>query len=641
MRLPLHIRYTLAAVALILGLGVLLPGGLEWQARRALTDLTRNSVTQISQSSADDLKERTLSFARFIASTLDAPVYELRFDEIGHLMDAVTRQPGIVRARLFDRSGRVLHDGSETLETYGVQLDGDGITAVIEDGGTTVRTDKAEQQVHVVVPVRIGSEILGGLALTVSTAGADESLRKQVELINAASEREKRQKFTLTVALILICVVVALVVGVILARNLTRPITALAEFARRIGAGEQGLTVEVKRRDEVGMLAHALNTMSKNLKESTVSKDFLHEILNGMMDPLLVVGRDGHVEAANSAAALMLTDGGDLKDKNIADFIGIGQRGTDMTRLEGYYETVITTPAGQEIPVLVACARMAHHGSPAERYVWVARDITGRKRIERELIESRDRSEAANLAKSQFLANMSHELRTPLNSIIGFAELMSRGDSGGDTPEKFKDYSADIENSGRYLLDLINDILDLARIDANKFELQEEAVDIDQVVRRSWLIASGKPESHRVEFTVDIVDNAYCLIGDRRRIQQILINLFTNALKFTDDGGKVGLEAKLDDTGCVIVVTDTGIGIAGENLERVMARFGQVAHSYSREQGGLGLGLTLTKSLVELHGGTIRLESELGVGTSCIIELPASRVRQRRDSGRRRPVAVG
>lgn len=249
------------------------------------------------------------------------------------------------------------------------------------------------------------------------------------------------------------------------------------------------------------------------------------------------------------------------------------------------------------------------------------------KRTLSELSIARDVSDTANRAKSEFLANMSHELRTPLNAINGFSEIMCKQMFGPLGDARYIEYARDINESGSHLLGLINDILDLSKIEAGMFELKEEAVDVAQVVSACRRIIRERAKEAGLTLATRLKGGLPRLWSDKRAVKQIVLNLLSNAVKFTPAGGKVTLQVEIDEDGCFsLIVSDTGIGISADDIPKVFTPFSQVDSSLSREHDGTGLGLPLTNSLVELHGGMIELESELGNGTIVTVRLPAERV---------------
>jgi signal transduction histidine kinase len=247
-------------------------------------------------------------------------------------------------------------------------------------------------------------------------------------------------------------------------------------------------------------------------------------------------------------------------------------------------------------------------------------------RMAKELSAARDEAEAANRAKSEFLALVSHELRTPLNAIIGFSELIMKEMMASVDNPKYREYATNIHESGRHLLDLINDIFDLSKIESGAVELHEDEVEVPEVIRSVLTLMKERATEDRVETELDIPNGLPLLRVDRRKLKQILVNILSNGIKFTRAGGKVALRVWCGASdGYVFQIADSGIGIACEDIPKALAPFGQVDSDLNREYPGTGLGLALTKSLVEMHGGSLDLHSEVDVGTTVTVRFPAGR----------------
>ena len=248
-------------------------------------------------------------------------------------------------------------------------------------------------------------------------------------------------------------------------------------------------------------------------------------------------------------------------------------------------------------------------------------------RLAEDLKIASDQADAANKAKSEFLAAMSHELRTPLNAIIGFSEIMMNQTLGPMGNTKYHAYAGDIHCSGQHLLDLINDILDLSKVESGMDELHEEEIEISEVLRSAVGFVQQRAKNKGVKLTSDTPGGLPKLRADERKLKQILINLLTNAIKFTEAGGTVKVRIRCDpENGCEFQIVDMGIGIAPEDISKALSKFGQVDSDVSRANEGTGLGLPLTKALAEQHGGTLELESDPGIGSTVTVRFPASRV---------------
>lgn len=302
----------------------------------------------------------------------------------------------------------------------------------------------------------------------------------------------------------------------------------------------------------------------------------------------------------------------------------------------------------------------AEEDGGAATFVAVSRDISERVKYEQDLEEERRRIEAqavslseaaeklqaarleaeqarraaedANRAKSQFLATMSHELRTPLNAIIGFAEVIKEMHFGADAHDRYVDYARDIHESGQHLLELINDILDIAKIEAGKLKISPEVLSLKPVLQGCMRLFSTRATAKELTLQCKTTPDEATLYADERAIKQILFNLMSNAVKFTLRGGHIVARAAADDDGGVeISVTDTGIGIPEDHIERVMQPFEQFENRYDQMREGTGLGLSLVKALAEVHGGTVVIESRVDVGTTVTVRFPGDREWQPRE----------
>jgi len=273
---------------------------------------------------------------------------------------------------------------------------------------------------------------------------------------------------------------------------------------------------------------------------------------------------------------------------------------------------------------------------PDDGFIWTCTDVTDRFAADEELRRAREAAEAASLAKSSFLATMSHELRTPLNAVIGFSETLSREANDRVEPGRVAEFANAINDAGKHLLNLVNNILDVARIEAGRFDLASDRIDLGHLVAMCVRQAATSARAAEVTLHADLPRDLPGLRGDERRLRQVLAHLVNNAIKFTDSGGSVRIDASLRPSGAdaagdlLISVSDTGIGIPEADLQRVFEPFTQVDNGLARRAGGSGLGLYFARALVAAHGGDLSLASRPGKGTTAVIRLPRSRLIEER-----------
>ncbi|WP_158045089.1 sensor histidine kinase [Skermanella pratensis] len=264
---------------------------------------------------------------------------------------------------------------------------------------------------------------------------------------------------------------------------------------------------------------------------------------------------------------------------------------------------------------------------PDSLVLLTVRDISDHRRTEAALRRAKEQAELANRTRSQFLANMSHELRTPLNAIIGFSEIIADEAFGPTGQPLYTEYARDIRDGGRHLLTVINDILDYSKVEDGKMELYEDIGDIAEIIAASVRVVIGRAESADVRITQEIQENLPHVLADAMKLKQVLLNLLSNAVKFTARGGNVTVSAAVaPDGGLDVTVADTGIGMTKAEIAMALEPFTQIESDLSRRYEGTGLGLPITNSLVELHGGRLLIASTPSVGTRVTVHLPVSRI---------------
>jgi two-component system, cell cycle sensor histidine kinase PleC len=299
--------------------------------------------------------------------------------------------------------------------------------------------------------------------------------------------------------------------------------------------------------------------------------------------------------------------------------------GTDITRIKAHEQKLVEN----DLRLRATVNDLKRSQTELERQAIELADLAEKYAREK------TRAEEANQTKSKFLANMSHELRTPLNAIIGFSEIMGSGMFGELGSEKYREYCHDILTSGQYLLEVINDILDMSKIEAGRMKLDMETLDLSKTLAESLRVVTGRAQDKDLVFDADI-SSSIPMVADRRATKQIMVNLLSNAVKFTPEGGRVVVRSHVLRDKIVFLIADTGIGIAPHSLARLGRPFEQVESQLTKTYHGSGLGLAIARSLTQLHGGSMKLRSKLGAGTVVRISLP----RDARRAGAKIPAAA-
>jgi PAS domain S-box-containing protein len=291
------------------------------------------------------------------------------------------------------------------------------------------------------------------------------------------------------------------------------------------------------------------------------------------------------------------------------------------------FEFQVAGPDGALIWVEARVVTLQRQPDGTVRWAVISARIDERKRVEGELIDARDVAETASRIKSRFLANMSHELRTPLNAIIGFSEIMKNELLGPIGNTKYRGYIEDINSSGQHLLQIVNDVLEMSRIEAGKLELDEQEVEVAAVVRAALRFLQLTAAGAGVVFSPDLPPDLPRLFCDEMRVKQILLNLLSNAVKFSHAGDTIVIGGAVNPDGSLVIsVIDTGIGMTEAEIASAFEPFHQIETELSRRNDGTGLGLPLARSLIQLHGGRLELRSEPGAGTTADIIFPPARV---------------
>lgn len=417
-------------------------------------------------------------------------------------------------------------------------------------------------------------------------------------------------------------------------------VSPLAEMGNNLLAASQSLT-NVQQFTIAGQLSDdelgdAISAANRLLEQISLShRDSLYTVKT-MADraavAILTYDETGKVHYANQAC-FRLCDLRSLEDMQAAGLPKF--EFANETAPQSLPESTITGPYsrdailigrdGKRSAVVVNAAKVPEDSKSEVRYYASITDITELRIAEQRLKQQNVELETANRAKSQFLANMSHELRTPLNAIIGFSEMFVNSTFGPLGSEHYQEYAKDIHNSGNHLLGIINDILDLSKIEAGQMELREAQLDVAQIVNSAVRIVHERAANAELKLVTQLPDQLPKLNADERGVKQMLINLLSNAIKFTDAGGTITIGADCRNGALLLGVADTGIGMSKDDAIVAMKPFGQVDSSNTRKYEGTGLGLPLVKSLIELHGGRIRIDSGQKRGTTVTLTFPQER----------------
>jgi cell cycle sensor histidine kinase DivJ len=380
------------------------------------------------------------------------------------------------------------------------------------------------------------------------------------------------------------------------------------------------------------LLAFAAQERKRVAHEAVIAGEARYRFLaEHAMDLITSHGPDGSINSASPASRRLLGYAPEeligmhwLEFAHPADGEKLEREFKEATRSQRDVsaEIRLLRKDGSYVWTELRCRPVGEGEHGAGEMVAVTRDISERKASEHELVEARDRAEDASRAKSRFLANMSHELRTPLNAIIGFSEVMTHEMFGPVGSARYLEYARLINESGSHLLELINSVLDMSKIEANRFQLVQEVFDLDDATDQAIRFVKFQAERQGVVVQKDICPESTQIYADKRAVTQILINLLSNGVKFTPKGGRVSVMAQAKEDGIEIAVSDTGVGISEEHILRVGKPFEQVENEMTRTKDGTGLGLALVRSLAQLHGGSMWIESKLGAGTTVHVLLP-------------------
>jgi signal transduction histidine kinase/HAMP domain-containing protein len=426
----------------------------------------------------------------------------------------------------------------------------------------------------------------------------------------------------------------ALFITLFLTRLIARPLSQAAAVADRIAAGQFETPIPKGGDDETGVLLRSMTVMQDSIRgmverekaRAVSAEGRLADALETSDEGVMLVGPDGRLAIVNSrlrsffpSAVAGLVPGANFDElaKTLAGLF-VDELGGRTYSSPSFTAGEHRLPDGPWIRISISPT------SEGGKIVFVS-DFTLVKQREENYKQAKHEAEAASAAKSRFLANMSHELRTPLNAIIGFSEIISAQLFGALGSPRYVDYASDILRSGRHLLDVINSVLELSKSEAGKLSLKTEDLDLREVLRDCVELVAKQCAEAGLTLNINGLDLPLSVRGEKTKLRQTFLNLLSNAIKFTESGGTVTLEVERGIHDFTVAIADTGIGMSRDDVQVALTAFGQVDNRLERKYEGTGLGLPLAKSFVELHGGTLQIESTVGQGTTVTVRLKADR----------------
>ena len=622
-RLHLRTRYALALLTLLLATVGSLSAALLTEFSVTAGNLREASAKFMDDALLRQYERRAGDLSVTLAESLVNAVYLLQVDSLSNIVDGLTQRADINAIAVFDSTGLLYYNGvipgvaDEALDTHFVSNSFfDGANTIIEYRDQTVASS---------APILLSGKVIGHVLVNLSLAPIQEQIAiardEQSRLIGNGLKLGLWASVGITLTFGGLGVILAVFMG----DRLSRPIDALAKLARRIGQGDYNIPEDMKGGGEIQGLVQSFHSMASDLRNTTVSKAHLDNILHGMLDGLLVVGADGRIQTANRATRKLLGyEENELLGQPITDFFHAPAQIDQPEAADKPHEGTARPKNGGGLPVLLSVSALRERTTAGASTVWVFRDISSLKATQNALVAAMQESERANHAKSQFLANMSHELRTPLNAIIGYSEMLvdEARDIGQDG---MTDDLGRIHAAGKHLLGLIDDVLDLSKIEAGKMMLNREEFSLQTVIEDVAATVRPMLAERRNSLIIDCQDDLAPIISDQIKIRQILFNILSNAVKFTENGSIVVTarsKGRPDGDWIAIEVTDSGIGMSVDQVERIFGEFIQADSSTTRKYGGTGLGLAISRKMAQMLGGEISAASMPGKGSTFTIELP-------------------
>ncbi|MET4697469.1 signal transduction histidine kinase [Constrictibacter sp. MBR-5] len=585
---------------------------------------------------------------RLVARTYDEPLMAINYARAAlanfNALEAVAARSAleadpVARERLSQRSEEILLDLYDDLDIVA----GRSATARAEGAAAEVRRAVARWDA-------VRRDAGAGLDAWPLLDQAADAAREQLDiLVNLAAgdgfigrQRALRvieQNRRFYMAATVVALIVAAAIAFLLVRMILRPVRAASDVAARIARGELDTPIPTASRDELGALLASMEVMRDSIRSMMADEVARRRHAQGRLVDAIENSRDGVVLVDASGAVVVansqVTKFAPMIEGRVAE--GASFEALVATAIEqGVFAAGTAAAVTQRLlvdPLPSVCEleiaggrwlRISRSRTAEGGMIAMIGDISSLKERESELRAAKERAEAGSRSKTQFLTNMSHELRTPLNAVIGFSEMMSM-EAFGPLAPKYKEYADDILGSGRHLLSVINDVLDVARSESGKLQVEPVPLDVASLFAACRKMVYDQCTRASLHFEVVAPEPPLRVMADPVRARQILLNLIANAVKFTPASGRIAVGAAQDEPGFVrIAVSDTGIGMAPEEIPLALEAFSQVDSRLARKYEGTGLGLPLTKALVELHGGRLEIRSRPGEGTTVEVVLPAA-----------------
>ncbi|OGR95254.1 MAG: hypothetical protein A2902_04835 [Elusimicrobia bacterium RIFCSPLOWO2_01_FULL_64_13] len=617
MRLGLRQKYALTILGSLLLVIFALSGILVLEARRSARRLAESGAEVAGSNLLEAYKKRGEGLIKFLAQDLTNPLYHYDMQSILAVTSIVRGQEGILYVYVYDPEGRIVHDGTREISSLNRILD-DEISRKAA-GSRQMLVQTAANVLDVSAPIRLADQFLGGVRIGISLDSIHSDISKMSELLDDIRSRSVRKNAVIIAGFSLAILILAVPVTILIGRNLSNPIELLSRLARQIGAGDYQTRISLKRTDELGELAGAFNVMAQNLRETTVSKQYMDDILRAMTDVLIVTDARLTILSVNRATSELLGYPEEALAGQPFSRVLPGDARLTQEDLAAALrkapilglEMELQSRNGKRFPVLFSAQAMQTGDGGARNFVCVARDITERKNLEGMVLQSEKMSAVGQLA-----AGVAHEINNPLGAILGFAQGMARRTPPGD-PNEFSVKS--IEREAIRCKNLVQNLLAYSRASKEP----PAPISLNQCVLRALSLVESQANLTGVTIVQDLAEDLPGILGVANHIEQVVVNLAGNSLDAMPGGGALKVSTLLESpegNGQVrLDVEDTGSGIPPDILNRVFEPF-----FTTKDPGkGTGLGLAMIYEIVQKHQGTIDVRSDPGKSTVFTLRFPA------------------